>query len=486
MAIPRPVACAIKRFHEASPAVKASTAYMLCTFLQKGVSLLTTPIFTRLLTTEEYGYYNVYNSWLAVIKIFSTLMLAGTVYMQAVVKFQHDRDRMTSAVAGLGTLTTLIVTLVYLIFHEQLNALMGIDSFLMTCILITAWEELILDLWAVQQRVDYSWKPLVALTLSVTVLKPVLGVAAVLASEVFRAEARIISSVAVDVIAYSGFFVLFIRRGKNLFIAEYWKYFLTFTLPLVPHFLTRIVLNQSDKLMIQMMVSYAAAGIYGLAHNLAWMLTLVTNALLNTINPWIFQRIKAREFNAIGKVAYLTSALVAGAGLCLICVAPEVMYIFAPAEYHEAIWIIPPLVASVYLTYLYSIFSDFEYYYEAKKFILRVSIWGGILNIVLNYVFIHWFGYLAAGWTTMACFVFLTGSHFVGMQRILHKKEQNVTAIHLKPILLITFVFLAFSALCMLTYDLPLLRYLLLLTAAVIVLWQRQHIIKPLMGLRKK
>ena len=123
--------------------------------------------------------------------------------------------------------------------------------------------------------------------------------------------------------------------------------------------------------------------------------------LQNTINPWIFQRIKSSEFDKIGGAAYLTSALVAGAGLCLTCVAPEVVRIFAPSDYHEAVWIIPPLVASVYFTYLYSLFSDFEYYYEAKGNILAASIAGGLINIVLNYIFIRRYGYLAAGWTTI-------------------------------------------------------------------------------------
>lgn len=486
MALPRVIKTAMNRFRDASPAVKAYMAYMVCTFLQKGVSLLTTPIFTRLLTTEQYGYYSVYNSWLAVIKIFSTLMLAGTVYMQAVVKFQEDRDRMTSAVAGLGTMTTLLVTLIYILFRQQINALLDVDTLIMTCILITAWEELILDLWAVQQRVDYAWKRLVALTLGVTIVKPVLGIVSVLATEVFKAEARIVSSVVVDVIAYSGFFVLFIRRGKTLFDRKYWKYFLAFSLPLVPHFLTRIVLNHSDTLMIKALCGESPAGVYNLAHSLAWMLTLVTNALLNTINPWVFQRIRERTFDKIGGAAYLTSALVAGAGLCLTCVAPEVVRIFAPAEYHDAVWLIPPLVASVFFTYLYSLFSDFEYYYEAKTNILLASIAGGVLNIILNYVFIRRFGYIAAGWTTMTCFVFLAGAHFVAMRRILRKKEGGVKAIALQPVLLITAAFLLLSALCMLTYDLPVLRYGVLLAAAAVILWQRDRILKPLMALRKK
>lgn len=486
MALPRAISGLMRRFREASPAVKASMAYMVCTFLQKGVSLLTTPIFTRLLTTEQYGYYSVYNSWLAVIKIFSTLMLAGTVYMQAVVKFQHDRDRMTSAVAGLGTLTTLTVTVAYILFREQINHLLGVDTLIMTCILITAWEELMLDLWAVQQRVDYAWKPLVILTLVVTVVKPALGMAAVVATDAFKAEARIVSAVAVDALAYSGFFFHFIRRGKTLFDREYWKYFLAFSIPLIPHFLTRIVLNHSDTLMIKALCGQSEAGVYNLAHSLAWMLTLVTNALLNTINPWVFQRIKAREFGKIGGAAYLTSALVAGAGLCLTCVAPEVVRIFAPADYHEAVWIIPPLVASVYFTYLYSLFSDFEYYYEAKGNILVASIAGGLINIVLNYIFIRRYGYLAAGWTTMTCFVFLAGAHFLAMRRILRRKEEGAKAISLQPVLLITLAFLVLSALCMLTYDLPVLRYAVLLAAFGVILWQRKRILQPLMALRKK
>lgn len=476
----------IRRFHSASPAMKASLAYMVCTFLQKGISILTTPIYTRLLTTEEYGYFSVFNSWLAVVKIFSTLMLAGTLYMQALVKFQHEKERMTSAVAGLGTMTTLAVTVVYLLFREQLNALMHVDTFIMTCILVTAWEELILDLWAVQQRVAFRYKPLVALTLTTSVVKPLLGVMAVLATASHKAEARILSSVAVDVLAYSWFFISFIRSGKTLYDRKFWRYFLTFSIPLVPHFLTRIVLNQSDKLMIQMLVGLGPAGVYNLAHSLAWMLTLVTQALLNTINPWIFQRIREQEFGKISSASLLTSALVAGAGLALTAVAPEVVRIFAPAEYHEAVWIIPPLVASVYFTYLYSLFSDFEYYYEAKKNILIASLLGGVMNIVLNYIFIRRYGYLAAGYTTLVCFVFLAAAHYWSMRRILRRKEGGMRVIDLKPVVLLSGAFLLAQAGCMLTYQLPLVRYALVLAGCAAAVWQRRRIITPLMAMRKK
>lgn len=41
--------------------VRASMAFMVVNFMQKGISFLTAPIFTRLLTTEEYGgHYDLF------------------------------------------------------------------------------------------------------------------------------------------------------------------------------------------------------------------------------------------------------------------------------------------------------------------------------------------------------------------------------------------------------------------------------------------
>ena len=40
--------------------VKASLAYTFCSIIQKGLSFLTLPIFTRLLTLEQYGQCSIY------------------------------------------------------------------------------------------------------------------------------------------------------------------------------------------------------------------------------------------------------------------------------------------------------------------------------------------------------------------------------------------------------------------------------------------
>ena len=69
---------------------------------------------------------------------------------------------------------------------------------------------------------------------------------------------------------------------------------------------------------------------------------LFNQALLQTIEPWLYQRIKAERSKEITKVAYPAFIFIALINLTLIAFAPEAVKIFAPAEYYEAIWVIPP------------------------------------------------------------------------------------------------------------------------------------------------
>lgn len=90
-----------KKYRSMPVQVKASLWFLICSFLQKGISTVSTPIFTRLLSTAEYGQYNVFNSWLGIITIFVTLNLSAGVYTQGLVKFDKDNKILSSSLQGL-------------------------------------------------------------------------------------------------------------------------------------------------------------------------------------------------------------------------------------------------------------------------------------------------------------------------------------------------------------------------------------------------
>lgn len=477
----------IDKWDNISLPVKASFAFMVCSFLQRGISTITTPIFTRLLTTDQYGYYSVFNSWLDIVSVFTTLKLAGGVFTQALVKFEDRRDSFTASTAGLGTTLTLVLYALYFPFRSYINEWMGMNSLIMTCTFAASWATLMFELWAAQQRVEYKYKALVALTLFTSLAKPLAGIAAILLVPFeLKAQARIVSLVAVEIFSYVWIFIIFLRKGKTCYNRDNWKYSLSLNIPLIPHYLTRTILNQCDRLMIRSMVSYSSAGIYSLAYNLAWMLSLFTNAILQTFNPWIYQRIKSKEYNRIGKTSYAILGIVAVFGLGLISFAPELVRIFAPVEYYEAIWVIPPVTASVYFLFMYSLFADFEFYFEKTKFMAFVSTLGGLLNIVLNYFCIKAFGYVAAGYTTLACYMFFAVAHYFAMKMIINKNLGGEKVYNVGVIIAISGAFLGAAAVMMVTYNLMLVRYCIIAVALVVIFIKRQQIISVVKEVRNK
>ena len=88
--------------------VKGSLWFMFSGFLTRGISFLTVPIFTRILTTQEYGQISVFNSWYDIASVVLTLNLFYGVYFQGLVKFEDKKDEFSSSLQGL-TLTMCIV-----------------------------------------------------------------------------------------------------------------------------------------------------------------------------------------------------------------------------------------------------------------------------------------------------------------------------------------------------------------------------------------
>ena len=299
-----------------------------------------------------------------------------------------------------------------------------------------------------------------------------------------KVTARILGLVLAELIGYTWTFFDQIKKGKRLYSKKYWLYALGFNLPLVPHYLSQVVLSSADRDMI----SADAAGIYSLAYSISLLMTLFNTALMQTISPWIYQKIKAKRIKDIANVAYTTLIMLAFLNLFLILLAPEVVAIFAPAAYYEAIYVIPPVAMSVYFMYAYDLFAKFAFYYEKTKFVMVASVIGAVLNIILNYIFIGMFGYQAAGYTTLACYMIYSVGHYYFMNKVCDQFCDGERPYDLKKILMITIPFLMTGLIFLGTYSYPVIRYGIVVVALIIVLIKRKTIIgiiKNLMKMRK-
>lgn len=465
--------------------VRASLWFLICSFMQKGVSTITTPIFTRIMSTNEYGNYAVFNSWMGIISIVVTLQLSSGLYEQGLVKFSDERSIFSSSLQGLNLSLCLIWSLIYLPFRAFWNGLFSLTTVQMLAMLALIWSSSVFRFWSAEQRVAYKYKHLVLITLLVSILNPVLSVFFVLNAE-DKVTARILGVLIAELIGYTGLFVFQMRRGRTYYSSRFWKYSIIFALPLIPHYLAQIVLASSDRIIIQRMIGESQAGIYSLAYTISSVMTLFNTALSQTISPWIYQKIKVGKINEIAGVSYIAICLIGILNLFLIILAPEIVRIFAPPSYYEAVWIIPPVAISIYFIFMYDFFAKFEFYYEKRVFIMTASIAGAVLNILLNYLMIPVFGYIAAGYTTMLCYIIYVIGHYLFMRKVVTQNIGDVQVYNPRILLGLSCSLLILGFAFSVTYLNNYVRYTVLVVSLILIFIFRKSIYKKIMILLNK
>ena len=173
----------IKKYKNLSVQAKAAIWYTICNLLQKGILLIAVPIYTRILTTEQYGAYSVFLSWLEIFEIVATFRLSWEGYMVGLTKYSDDRDRYTSSIQGLGFTITSIALIIYLAIPDLINSITGMPFGLTLMIFALLYTMPSIYFWSGRQRVEYHYQAAVAVTMTSSVLIPILGVVTALTIE---------------------------------------------------------------------------------------------------------------------------------------------------------------------------------------------------------------------------------------------------------------------------------------------------------------
>lgn len=465
--------------------VKASIWFAICSILQKSLSIITVPIFTRLMTTEQYGYYTTYISWYNLLLVFTSLNLFLGVFNNAMMKFKDDKAGYISSMQGLTFIITSIFFLFYLFFHEKVNTLLGMNTTLVLMLFLELLMTPALEFWLAANRFEFQYRSVVIVTLTKMIMNPVLGLLLVLFFEK-KDIARIASIVITEVIICLIVAVHQFQRGKRFFSKEYWRYALLFNIPLLPHYLSGQILNQCDRIMISKIVGNSAVAVYGVAYNIGLLMNIFINAINGSYTPWFYQNIEKHRYVKIQSVTKLIVCLMAVLIAGLMLFAPEVMAILGTSEYQEGVYVIPPVAAGAFFFFLYNIYANIEFYFEKKQYVLLSSIISAILNLILNFIFIPRYGYVAAAYTTLT-------SYFVYC--VLHNRFAcNICRKEKIPSSIFSLDTAAFAAIAVISgalfmnvlYKYIFARYGIIVIISLIIIWKRDGIITLIMYLKRE
>lgn len=455
--------------------VKAGIWFTLTSFLQKGISFLTMPVFTRLLTSEEFGLVTVYNSWESIFIIFITLNVYYGAFNTAMIDFKEERDSYTSSLIGFMLVSTVFFTFILCLFKDQFVSFTGLKPFFIILLLIQVFFQGVVSLWLSRLKFSYDYVPVTVATLSLFLLSPLLSVIGILYFPEYKVEAKIIGHVLSYGIIGTLTVVLMLFKGRCFYKKEYWKYVFLFSAPLLVHYLASVILGQADRIMISRFVNDSATAYYSVAASIATILTILTSSANQAVVPWLYENIKNNSVIKTTKSIYILFALVSLALCIIMLLGPELISIVATQDYKNAKWAIPPIMASMFFTFIYEVFANFEFYFKKNQYIVFASIIAAVVNIVLNFIFIPLYGYIAAAYTTLICYILFGMFHYICSARIC-MKEQIKWPFKSLYLVFISLMLLFLMAGILYLYNYDHIRWLVFVILIIFTLLERNRI----------
>ena len=387
---------------EYSPQKNASI-YLFTSLISFGISILTLPIFTRLMSPADFGKTLIFLVFGKLVIGFVNFNLHYATY-RYFFDFKNNIDKFKSLNS-----TNLIFLLI--IFLITLSVIALFSNYIIVNFYKDQLTESLLLLSVFSGFLDYI--VLYFLTMLTAQLKS--------AAYAFLSIFNSLLNSFLSIYFIIEFHMTFIGRIYGIVLSQFLLLFIaiyfcreTFTLnfnfsflrkslkltsPFIPHMALGISQNYFDKSMLSFSKGPATLGFYSLGLNFSNILKVIMDSLEKVWSPFFFKKALENTIQSKSVIAdgFMTlSYLYMTIGIGVIYFSEEAIKVLTTKEYYPAIYVVPVYV-------YYYLFAIFGYIANSQlsltekiKYILPGSIAGTLVNVIFNILLINRYGAIGA------------------------------------------------------------------------------------------
>lgn len=396
---------------EAKLLAKHGSIYGLANILDRLVSFVMIPVYTRYLTPADYGILELIYMTTSIIA-----MVIGLRIEAAVSRFYFDYEDQKSRNKAISTgflgygglafgLSLALLPLSGFFAQSILDSQEHTNYFMVA--LLTLGFGMVLPISYAYFRVTQQSFKLLVFKISLTVVTLGLNIYFVVFAEMGVYGILLATLIAQGVFAVILMFYILARVGLRTDRTLLWE-MVKFGLPLIPSNLAAYLVHASDRYFIKEYVAMSSAGLYSLGYKFGALVNqFVTSPFTQIWTPRRFERFQKEGSEAIYArifTYFVTLSLMVGLGISVL--SKEIIMVMATEPFWPAHQVVPIITLS------YIVFS-FHYHFNVgilmekkTKFLAYVNVSNGALNLALNFILIPRYGIWGAAFATLACFLF--------------------------------------------------------------------------------
>ena len=400
--------------------IRASVGYTIGNYLIKGLSFITIPIFSRILSQSDYGIYNTFSAYESFLCIILGVAIHSSYknarYKYGIKKEGHFKENFETYASNtiiLIIINSIIWFLILSIFGEKISQLLAIDKSLLPLLVLYAFGDAAILCFNSRASLNYEYTKFLKVAFANVISNIVLSVLLILTCYqghryIGRAIGTAMPMFILGIIIAVGFF----RMARPKDIRGYLSWGVRYSLPIVPHGLSQIILSQFDRIMINKLIGSLEAGVYSFGYNIYSIILVTYNSIDTVWAQWFYEKMHGNEKKTIKRISSIYMVLMLLFSSAVMLVSPELIVILGSKKYSDSIYCVLPIVAGGYFSFLYTIPCEVEYYHEKTKYIAAGTMLAALINIVTNYICILKFGYVAAAYTTLGTYMLYFLFHY--------------------------------------------------------------------------
>lgn len=388
------------------------------TFLLYMIAFVSAPIFSRLLGTDGYGVVQTYNAWAQFLTIVIGFCTRSTLPIAKVNIDDSKLQEYESSVMGLSSTIFFLFLAIGIFIRVFTKSVQGFPSYLLIVMIVQCFGQYCVSF--LNTVYTYEMKARLNLILSVLValFNFLVPCTFIFLFDSNKAEARIIGTAIVYMVAGIVSYYIIMKRGKLFWNKQYWRFCIPLCIPLIFHGFASVICSSSDRIMLSKMTNMSDVGIYALACNFAYIIDSIWNALHNSWDPIFMYLVKNDKYSELKErskeYAFVFTGLVVG----FLLLSPDVFKLFADQRYWSGIQAVKWIVLSEFATFIYAFGVNFEFVEKKTNMIAIGSIISATSNIILNYFFINSYGFIGAAIATFISNAVLAIVHIIFAKRI--------------------------------------------------------------------
>jgi len=389
---------------------KHSSVYGLANILNRIISFIMLPIYTRYLTTSDYGILQILYFVYTLVSIVLSMGISD-----AMSRFYFDSDKtkernkvVSTTIIGFGSLS--VILSLFLLNLTKFASIEIFDSIdyknLFVILFLTLGVEFTVQTgFAYFRVVKQSFRLMIFsltqlfFTISLNILFLVymkMGVEGILLSTL------IINGLIGIIMIIS----ILIAVGSKFSFPLYWS-MIKFGLPLIPSNIANYLMIASDRYFIKDYVSLSETGLYSLGYKIGSVISnFITSPFTQIWFPRRFEHFNKEDSELIFAriFTYFASIITLGA-LFISLMAQDILKIMTTKPFWPAYQVVSIIALAHIFHSFYYHFTIGISYKKKTVYYMYINIISGVTNLVLNYFLIRRYGIWGAAYATLTTYI---------------------------------------------------------------------------------